>query len=256
MSWAKVDDRFFAHWKVQELTFAARGLWVTALSWAAAMETDGYVPRTTLRLLGGAEPDTSSLAAELTRCGLWSEEPGGYRFHDYLDHNPAASDLKAQRARNAARQRLSRDRHALRSGPVTLPRPDPTRPIRDLPSSREESPSDQLPLLTREAPHDLVALWNGEAPHLPAVRELTRQRGRTAGARLREHPLTYWREVIRRLDASPFCRGENDRGWRATFDFLLRPTTGARALEGAYDDAEAVRVEEIAAQLRAERRPA
>jgi hypothetical protein len=37
------------------------------------------------------------------------------------------------------------------------------------------------------------------------------------------------------LERSAFCRGENDRGWRADFDFLLQPKSFTKLLEGAYD---------------------
>jgi hypothetical protein len=46
----------------------------------------------------------------------------------------------------------------------------------------------------------------------------------------------YWTEVIRRIVASSFCTGKNDRGWRADIDFLIRPETHHRVQEGKYDD--------------------
>lgn len=40
-----------------------------------------------------------------------------------------------------------------------------------------------------------------------------------------------------RVRASPFLRGDNDRGWRASLDFLLKPESFAKLMEGAYDPA-------------------
>jgi hypothetical protein len=61
-------------------------------------------------------------------------------------------------------------------------------------------------------------------------------------ARLRAHPeIDYWRQVIARLNASPFWRGEVDgrdgrKPFLGNFDSLVRRDTHRKALEGAYDD--------------------
>jgi hypothetical protein len=87
---------------------------------------------------------------------------------------------------------------------------------------------------------DLQDLWNTTAnAELPRWQEMPEPRRRAAKARLRERPLDGvggWREVIARMSASAFCRGANDRGWRADPEFLLRPGTAAKVLEGKYDD--------------------
>jgi hypothetical protein len=41
-------------------------------------------------------------------------------------------------------------------------------------------------------------------------------------------------EAIAAVERSPFCRGENDRGWKADFDFLLQPKSFNRLIEGFY----------------------
>jgi hypothetical protein len=86
------------------------------------------------------------------------------------------------------------------------------------------------------SPKQLQALWNAEAhPSLPRWRELTDKRKQKAGARLRERSLEEWREVIRRINASSFLRGEKG-GWRARPDWLLQADTATKVLEGHYDD--------------------
>ncbi len=41
------------------------------------------------------------------------------------------------------------------------------------------------------------------------------------------------REVFTTINASPFCRGE-EGGWRANFDWALKPGNIAKVLEGNY----------------------
>jgi uncharacterized protein YdaU (DUF1376 family) len=69
----------------------------------------------------------------------------------------------------------------------------------------------------------------------PAIAKMTGQRERQLNARLRDSTLEEWQRAMDALERSAFCRGENDRGWKADFDFLLQPKSFTKLLEGAYD---------------------
>ncbi len=132
----------------------------------------------------------------------------------------------------------------------------PAKACRDLPTAAETYPLTLPPPLTQNknssavspsgtsgGPIWLAETWNRlRAPGQPEVRVALLTSGsprwRSAQARLVEVPdADHWTEVIRRIAASPFCRGENDRGWKADFEFMLRRETHIKALEGKYDDA-------------------
>ncbi len=82
----------------------------------------------------------------------------------------------------------------------------------------------------------VIDAWNRlAAPPLPRCRHLTAARRTEIRRRFKDYTLAEIEEAIARIAASPFCRGGNRRRWRANIDFLLRPNTVARALEGAYD---------------------
>lgn len=85
---------------------------------------------------------------------------------------------------------------------------------------------------------EVIEAWQGRmVPQgFPAIRKLTGQRERLLNARLRDSTLDEWSEAMAALERSSFCRGENDRGWRADFDFLLQPKSFTKLLEGAYDN--------------------
>ncbi len=102
MSWGKVDDKLHAHLKAQRAG-EAMALWVMALSWTSAYLTNGFVPKDQpLRLLGKSGP---KMAEKLVSVGLWEDALDGYRFHDYLDHNPSAEEVHQKRtATTKARQ--------------------------------------------------------------------------------------------------------------------------------------------------------
>lgn len=106
------------------------------------------------------------------------------------------------------------------------------------PAEKNAAAGSQSP--SRPGPEDLQRLWNETAhPDLPRWRGNGKTRAAAARQRLAERDIEGpegWREVIRRLSASAFCRGANNRGWRADPDFLLAPDTANRVLEGKYDD--------------------
>lgn len=83
----------------------------------------------------------------------------------------------------------------------------------------------------------ILKIWNEERGPLPEAKSLNKTRAVSARARWNEKPdEAYWREIVRRMSTSTFCQGKNDRNWIATIDFLLRPNTHHKVLEGTYDN--------------------
>lgn len=85
----------------------------------------------------------------------------------------------------------------------------------------------------------LREIWNTQkAPEQPEWRKPKGRdsREKSAGARWLEHTDEEWVSIVQRVAASAFCNGVNDRGWRANPDWLLRPGTSVKILEGAYDN--------------------
>jgi hypothetical protein len=128
MSWAKLDDDFWSHRKVDALegNLAAIGLWTLALSWVAKQLTNGFIPERVLAKLTGA--DVSLLARDLVAAGLWEEEPGGYRIHDFLEYNPDKETVERRRRANRDRQaewRRNGVTHGVNKASPVPSRPDP-----------------------------------------------------------------------------------------------------------------------------------
>jgi len=86
--------------------------------------------------------------------------------------------------------------------------------------------------------NDVVEAWNDLAVDrgLPKVSMVTEARRRQVQARIKEYPdAGDWSKALSAIDKSKFLCGDNDRGWRANFDFLLQPSTFIKLLEGTYD---------------------
>ena len=85
---------------------------------------------------------------------------------------------------------------------------------------------------------DVIEAWNDLAADrgLPKVSKVTEARRRQVQARIKEYPdAADWSKALSAIDKSKFLCGDNDRGWRANFDFLLQPSTFIKLLEGTYD---------------------
>lgn len=97
----------------------------------------------------------------------------------------------------------------------------------------------QLAQVTLGRAEALKDLWNHDAhPDLPRWMGMSKTRKAATEARLSEQPsFSYWRGVITQINASAFCRGHNDKGWRASPDWLVQPDTPSKVLEGKYDRA-------------------
>ncbi len=90
---------------------------------------------------------------------------------------------------------------------------------------------EEAPRPKRDEPAEVVALWNARASEsLPRVERLTASRRKAIAAALREVPLDRWGEILDRLNGWRFAAGENDRGWKASLDWLL-----ARDKNGAWN---------------------
>lgn len=121
--------------------------------------------------------------------------------------------------------------------PIPMPIPEPI-PDKD---------SDAIAEVAKE----FVAAWNALGKPFSKIIVWGPDRQKLLTLRLkndwwREH----WREGLERMKASPFCRGETDRGtWIADVEFFLRPNSLTKILEGKYDHREPVPQESPSARF-------
>ena len=77
---------------------------------------------------------------------------------------------------------------------------------------------------------------------LAQVSEISEARAKQLRARIRERwskdPLAMWTRYLEAIAATPFLCGENERGWRADFDWAIRPSNVLKVAEGKYAEQE------------------
>lgn len=158
--------------------------------------------------------------------------------HQKIDHaTPSKMPAPPEESRELSRESANSSRGLAKDSE------SPPSPREKLPRNREqgkeqgtgnrEEASPPVP----DAADKLLAYWNEHAsPKLARVRAMTSNRKTALRARLKEHQPEELEEAIRRIGASSFCLGGGSQGWVADLDWLLRPGTVAKVLEGKYDD--------------------
>jgi len=234
---------------VRACTLPARGLWMDMLCYAHFSEPYGHLRTRTgqpitvaelARMVGAPRATVAKLLRELEANGVLSKTDDGTYYSRRM-----VRDERIRTARAAG-------------GPKSLENPNVPRPkgppegLREGPSEGYPSPpslggspafaiasskeKEEAPSPSSSSPEDLRRLWNETTTEpIPRAVELTPQRRRHSVACLRERGIDGMRQVFARVNASPFCRGQNDRGWLATFEWALKPDNIAKVLEGKYD---------------------
>jgi uncharacterized protein YdaU (DUF1376 family) len=160
--------------------------------------------------------------------------PAGAKSSDH-NQNPPEDDCEANPLENNDQASANAQPNATANAHANGGAPPPPPLKKKITSPKGDSslgPND--PPLTEQ---EVLEAWTERmVPQgFPAVRKMTDTRRRQLRARLRDSTIEEWQQAMDAMERSAFLRGENDRGWRADFDFLLQPKSFTKLLEGAYD---------------------
>lgn len=79
-------------------------------------------------------------------------------------------------------------------------------------------------------------IYNQHCPNLPQVQKLTDKREKAIDKFLKEFTEEQFIEICKIANYTDFLIGKNDKGWKADFDFLMRPDKATNVLEGKYNN--------------------
>lgn len=84
---------------------------------------------------------------------------------------------------------------------------------------------------------NLLAFWNTQTQGIfNSITCIKEKRRELVRARIRQHGKEAFMLAIRRATQSDFLKGQNDRQWKMTFDWLVKPNNFIKVLEGNYDN--------------------
>lgn len=116
MTWIRLEDSFFRHRKVIELSKDAKLLFIAGLCYCGEQMTDGFISNAALRVVAAVvDVKATAAAKELVDCGLWHKQADGYDVHDYLQHQTSAAEIREKRQETA--DRVKRWREGRRNAP-------------------------------------------------------------------------------------------------------------------------------------------
>ena len=91
---------------------------------------------------------------------------------------------------------------------------------------------------------------------LPTIFKITDQRRIAIKKRLEEYSAEKIEEVFNLVSKSAFLLGENDRGWKADFDFVMNKSKFPKILEGSYQGKSTTKKDTITGSMEAIQRAA
>ena len=82
----------------------------------------------------------------------------------------------------------------------------------------------------------IIDLFHSFCPSYSKVMKLTESRKKTIKARYNEYnqDISIFETLFRKAEESNFLKGNNDRSWKATFDWLINPNNMVKVLEDTY----------------------
>lgn len=102
LAYIQVEASVRTHKKFLEAGPAASWLWLCGMGYCQDGLTDGFIPCQAIEYLGVKASAAKKLTCVLVVAGLWEVVEGGWRVHDYLDHNRSASDIQTTKDRRKA----------------------------------------------------------------------------------------------------------------------------------------------------------
>lgn len=218
--------------KTAGLSLEEKGAYRELMDWFYALE--GRLPSDQERLcrILGVQTQSERTAIAYITQRFWSETPDGF-----LTQSRAAKELekiktKSIKASKSAQSKYNKD----------LDSANAERTQSERSANQEPRTNNQEPELREEECVDLnhaVELFNELAGKIgiAKVQKLSATRKKHLKARLHDcGGLDGWKAALGKLEAIPAMRGQNNRGWKADFDFLTRESSFIKLMEGGYDN--------------------
>ena len=225
---------FYTHRKTIRLAskIGPDAYWLPPRIWAYCAENQpdgdlsGY-QADELAMLVAYKGDASSMLVALKDCGFMDLDG---MIHDWIEHN-GYHEKYSTRAKTAAAARWSKEKS-----------PAPLKKVQGKEERGDkhclEHACSMLVASNHPAPLPISQVfdeWN-KLDVVPKCLLVSDKRRRLLEIRLREPFFAAnWKPAMDKIKTSKFCQGDNDRGWKASFDWLLQPDTCAKLMEGKYD---------------------
>lgn len=90
--------------------------------------------------------------------------------------------------------------------------------------------------IKEEKRNKVVEIYNTYCTNLPQIQKLTDKRKKSIDNFLKEFSIEQLEIICKTANISEFLTGNNDRNWKADFDFIMRSDKATAILEGKYSN--------------------
>ena len=265
MAWIQVHQQLKDHRKLlaaaDELEVPPAhmlGMLISFWLWALDNAPTGSLAGISNRMIARAaqwDGDPDTFVETLATAGLLDmDEAGSLTLHDWYEYAGKLIDQReaeknrsrARRASTAGRppdDRRTTDKRPPDDRQTTGGRVDQSRVDQSREDKTREDNGENNPLPPKGGPaadpvpyKAIVDLYHEICTSYPKLRAVEGKRKQAIAARWKKyHDLDVFAELFDRAQNTPFLNGDNERGWTATFDWLINPTNMSKVLEGNYD---------------------
>lgn len=103
-----------------------------------------------------------------------------------------------------------------------------------VPNRKEKNRIEDNKNIKEENRNKVIGIYNAICTNLPQVQKLTEKREKAIDKLLKEFTIEQFEEICKIANVSEFLIGNNDRSWKADFDFIMRTDKATAILEGKY----------------------
>jgi len=248
MKWIKLETDIFDNLKIKHLRRHARGnemvlLWIMLLSLAGKCSYQGKIYLTEeIPYTEAMLADELQMDADLVREGLKEMERlkmircknGVYYIVGWEEHQNVD---KQELIRKQTKKRVEKYRQKKEecNADVTQCNADVTHCNATEEKRTEEKRGEEK--RAEEICQPVAELFNARCPSLRKVLELSKSRVEAVTTLLKKYTLAELGALFDRVERSPYLTGKNDRGWLATFDWVIKSENLIKVAEGNYDAA-------------------
>lgn len=90
--------------------------------------------------------------------------------------------------------------------------------------------------IKEENRNKIVEIYNTYCTNLPQVQKVTEKRNKAIDNFLKDFSIEQLETICKIANVSEFLTGNNDRNWKADFDFIMRSDKATAILEGKYSN--------------------
>lgn len=202
-------------------------------------DDDGFVnnPKKIQKMLGASEDDLKLLVA---KSFVLTFESGVIVIKHWRINNYIRNDRYHETAYQDEKSLLSlkeNNAYTINSDIIGIPSGNQTVYQMETEVRLDKDRLDKVRGVEKTDYQQIVDLYNDTCVSFPRLKSLSDARKKAIKARLNTYTVDDFKEMFRKVEASDFLKGKNNRDWRATFDWIIKDSNMAKILDGNYDNA-------------------